>query len=314
LFIVLLSSVQIKLSEKGKENEDALLDSDDSPVISRKRKLNKGPSKGAVFSVVKNLSFISKAFSSCVDSSAAKKPKASALADSGDEWSVNNSESDDDFEAVASEDDAMSVGSFVVDDDDDDDDEGYGKKSKGKPRKAASPVSSGRSKPPLPTSSKKGKKSAASTGSSDPRYNMIVEPLSSSSTPSKGTFLSRIVTPNSMKRGNSTDDDSSVPNTPSQSHSPAPNIFDLPDGVVGQGSHEHNYFDFLKPENRQDINGHKVTHPDYNPRTIKVPAKFLAEQTPAHQQWWQFKSQNMDTVLFFKVYFLLFSFLLILSF
>jgi hypothetical protein len=192
----------------------------------------------------------------------------------------------------------MSVDSFVVDDDEEDDDEGYGKKSKGKSQKPATSASGGRSKPPLPTSLNKGKKSAPS---SEPRYSMIVEPSSSSSTPSKGSFLSRIVTPNSMKRGNNTDDDSSLPNTPSQPHSPSPNIFDLPDGVVGQGSHEHNSFDFLKLENRQDINGHKVNHPDYNPRTLKVPAKFLADQTPAHHQWWHFKSQNMDTVLFFKV-------------
>jgi DNA mismatch repair protein MSH6 len=27
----------------------------------------------------------------------------------------------------------------------------------------------------------------------------------------------------------------------------------------------------------------------------------MQEQTPAMAQWWQFKSENMDTVLFFKV-------------
>lgn len=32
-----------------------------------------------------------------------------------------------------------------------------------------------------------------------------------------------------------------------------------------------------------------------------MPESFLKEQTPALAQWWQFKSENMDTVLFFKV-------------
>lgn len=75
----------------------------------------------------------------------------------------------------------------------------------------------------------------------------------------------------------------------------------LPEGVVGRGSHEHNSFDFLFPEKRRDKNGRRPTDPDYNPRTLFVPNDFLKSQTPAMVQWWYFKADNMDTVLFFKV-------------
>jgi hypothetical protein len=75
----------------------------------------------------------------------------------------------------------------------------------------------------------------------------------------------------------------------------------LPEGVVGRGSHEHNFFDFLLPGNRKDKNGLRPDHPKYNPRTCFVPQSFTAKQTPGMAQWWELKQDNMDTVLFFKV-------------
>ncbi len=109
------------------------------------------------------------------------------------------------------------------------------------------------------------------------------------STPNKSSLLN---TPNS-DMGDS-DALNSSQNTPSK-------VYNLPEGVVGQGSHEHNSYEFLKPENRRDANNLSPDHPDYNPRTLKVPIKYLNDQTPAMAQWWQFKSMNMDTILFFKV-------------
>jgi hypothetical protein len=82
---------------------------------------------------------------------------------------------------------------------------------------------------------------------------------------------------------------------------PSPSQLVLPEGVVGRGSHEHNSFPFLLPEQRKDASGVRFGQPDFNPRTVYVPPKFQQEQTPAMAQWWQFKSENMDTVLFFKV-------------
>ena len=90
--------------------------------------------------------------------------------------------------------------------------------------------------------------------------------------------------------------------TPSTSQSQNSQHLLLPEGVVGRGSHEHNSFPFLLPENRKDAAGNRPGHAEYNPRTLLVPAKFLQDQTPAMQQWWQLKAVNMDTVLFFKVY------------
>ena len=57
-------------------------------------------------------------------------------------------------------------------------------------------------------------------------------------------------------------------------------------------------------------------NPDHNPRTllvicvllwlpvhvfIQVPLSFLNKLTPAMRQWWTIKSDNYDTILFFKV-------------
>jgi DNA mismatch repair protein MSH6 len=75
----------------------------------------------------------------------------------------------------------------------------------------------------------------------------------------------------------------------------------LPEGVSGLGDHEHNRFDFLHAKNRKDKAGRRPDDPLYNPRTLLVPDRFLREQTPAMQQWWKFKADNMDTVLMFKV-------------
>ncbi|KAG9414908.1 DNA mismatch repair protein msh6 [Aphanomyces cochlioides] len=52
---------------------------------------------------------------------------------------------------------------------------------------------------------------------------------------------------------------------------------------------------------RRDKQGRKPDHPEYDSRTIRVPEDFLRKETPAMQQWWDVKQNNMDTVLFFKV-------------
>ncbi|XP_047736038.1 DNA mismatch repair protein Msh6 [Hyalella azteca] len=58
---------------------------------------------------------------------------------------------------------------------------------------------------------------------------------------------------------------------------------------------------FLLPENIKDAAGRRLDHPEYDRRTLWVPESFLNQQTPCHRQWWLFKSQNFDTVLFFKM-------------
>ncbi|KAF5279807.1 hypothetical protein FQA39_LY18229 [Lamprigera yunnana] len=63
----------------------------------------------------------------------------------------------------------------------------------------------------------------------------------------------------------------------------------------------HNKLDFLKVEHIRDINKNRPDHPDYDERTLYVPADFLSKQTPAMRQWWVLKSKHFDTVLFFKV-------------
>ena len=59
--------------------------------------------------------------------------------------------------------------------------------------------------------------------------------------------------------------------------------------------------EFLKPENIKDKNGNRPDSPQYDCNTLFVPPEFLKKQTPAMRQFWEFKSQNFDKVLFFKL-------------
>ncbi|CAL8074524.1 unnamed protein product [Calicophoron daubneyi] len=45
----------------------------------------------------------------------------------------------------------------------------------------------------------------------------------------------------------------------------------------------------------------KMSHPDYDPRTLYVPQDFLSKQSPGMRQWWEIKSRYADAILFFKV-------------
>jgi DNA mismatch repair protein MSH6 len=63
--------------------------------------------------------------------------------------------------------------------------------------------------------------------------------------------------------------------------------------------HDHHELTFLK--NRKDANRRAPDDPEFDKRTLYVPPTWLKEQTPAMIAWWEFKAQNFDTVLFFKV-------------
>ena len=75
-------------------------------------------------------------------------------------------------------------------------------------------------------------------------------------------------------------------------------------GVLAMGQHAHDVdsaFSFLRPDKIRDKNRRRPDDPDYDATTLFVPPTFLKKQTPAKQQWWEIKSDNMDAVLFFKV-------------
>lgn len=63
----------------------------------------------------------------------------------------------------------------------------------------------------------------------------------------------------------------------------------------------HNKLDFLKPNNIRDKNKRRPSDSDYDPGTLYVPNDYLDKLTPAMRQWWQLKSENFDSILFFKV-------------
>lgn len=65
--------------------------------------------------------------------------------------------------------------------------------------------------------------------------------------------------------------------------------------------HTHRTLKFLEPEVVKDKKGRKKSDPDYDPSTLFVPEKYLNDLTPGMRQWWELKSDNNDSVLFFKV-------------
>lgn len=67
------------------------------------------------------------------------------------------------------------------------------------------------------------------------------------------------------------------------------------------GSWPHLTYPFLQPDRIKDACGRRPNHPDYDPKTLFVPEDFLRKQSPGLRQWWTLKSQNYDTLLFFKM-------------
>ena len=228
--------------------------------------------------------------------------------DDEEEWSEGDKEdagddqdySDDDAASEEDDDDASAL------EDTDSDDEPRSKKSrltKGKSQQQKTPAKTPTRRPPLPpqTSSKSNGSSVQATQLAS--GSKLTTPIGSSaqlSTPgapsSTGSTGTNFFDMCSAKK--SLGDDTSGESTPRSSTGTA---LVLPEGVVGLGSHEHNFFEFVQPSKRKDKNGRRPDHPEYNPRTLYVPESFMKSQTPAMAQWWQFKSENMDTVLFFKV-------------
>lgn len=49
-----------------------------------------------------------------------------------------------------------------------------------------------------------------------------------------------------------------------------------------------------------DMDQHPPHHPDYNPRTLYIPPWQWKKFTPFERQFWEIKSVNYDTIVFFK--------------
>lgn len=58
---------------------------------------------------------------------------------------------------------------------------------------------------------------------------------------------------------------------------------------------------FCEPDKIRDFERRRPDHPDYDSRTLHIPAAKWKEFSPAQTQYWKIKQQNWDVVLFFKV-------------
>ena len=63
----------------------------------------------------------------------------------------------------------------------------------------------------------------------------------------------------------------------------------------------HLSYQFLLESKIKDKKGRRPDDPEYDPGTLYVPESHMLSQTPGQHQWWKLKSDNFDTVLFFKM-------------
>ncbi|KAM8945438.1 DNA mismatch repair protein Msh6 [Pelodytes ibericus] len=64
---------------------------------------------------------------------------------------------------------------------------------------------------------------------------------------------------------------------------------------------DHEKLDWLQEGKRKDLKRRRQNDADYDPTTLYVPDDFLNKTTPGMRKWWQLKSQNFDSVIFYKV-------------
>lgn len=61
------------------------------------------------------------------------------------------------------------------------------------------------------------------------------------------------------------------------------------------------YPEFIKEENRRDINGRRPDHIDYDAKTLFITDKQYKKLTPGMVQYWRIKQQHMDKIILFKL-------------
>lgn len=98
------------------------------------------------------------------------------------------------------------------------------------------------------------------------------KPSASGVTPKAITY-SQAITPSSNPRYTQDNSNSSPDNEISKKQEVG-----LPEGVFGNGNHDHDSLEFLQPATIKDMDRKKPSHPDYNPRTVYVPPDFLKAQ------------------------------------
>jgi len=138
------------------------------------------------------------------------------------------------------------------------------------------------------------KKAKIQLSSATSKSNAFTAFASGSKNESDDSNLNRKVTPTQNKSP------ATLSSTPS-SKAPMP----LQGVVNPAGSHYHNHYSFLQPSNIRDAQNRPMSHPEYDPRTLKVDGQEIervngSKLTPAAQQWWDIKSQYADTLLLFK--------------
>nr|XP_006822603.1 PREDICTED: DNA mismatch repair protein Msh6-like [Saccoglossus kowalevskii] len=124
----------------------------------------------------------------------------------------------------------------------------------------------------------------------------------STRTPSAKPRKAEFSTPNSKSN---TEQIFKTPTTVAASTKARLSMFTAPESPApvseDRQSFPHHSYEWLKEENRKDKKKRSMSDDNYDPSTIYVPESFLQSCTPASRQWWEVKSNNFNSVLFFKM-------------
>ena len=132
---------------------------------------------------------------------------------------------------------------------------------------------------------------------------------SSSKIVSESVSLNSSITPPSedkktsrgkRKKNTSKDDSSKISEDPNKSKTNTESLDPIKTKELFSNPHDC-LPDFLKPENIRDKNHYRPDDPNYDCNTLYVPTEYLKEQSDAMIQFWEFKKEHFDKVIFFKV-------------
>lgn len=214
---------------------------------------------------------------------------ATAGLSSGEEASVGGDDQDEDYSGSESEEESEEEASLADESEDSDAAPRRKRKAPAKGKGGGGGKKGGKAGTPASSSSAR-----TATTTATPMNARLFSPATPHTGGGRASFAS-----SSASAGGVLDDDdeASVGSKGKGKGGGAPRA----DGVLDAGKHTHHGLKWLWPPERRDGEKRTLDDPMYNPRTLYVPPQFIQKETPAMRQWWEFKSKNFDTILFFKV-------------
>ena len=132
----------------------------------------------------------------------------------------------------------------------------------------------------------------------------LKDPPTSSNIKSSSKLNTSTTNRKSTRRSNSTSNNKRKSRMSSTSDNDSNSVISNDEGLIQKemfSNPENGLPLFLRTENLKDKLGRSMDDPSYDPTTLYVPDSYIKEQTPVMKQFWNFKKDNFDKILFFKL-------------